>query len=349
MKNISTGTCASIAACALTLPAMAQAPGSVIAWGSCDTSCASPEFGGPYTSICARHAHVAAIGASRSVVCWGSNYAGQCNVPPDLGPVISVSVGQAITVAVREDGSVRCWGYSTVGGCPTVPLPGSVGAVQVACSLYSAAIRLADGTVLGGTPPTAASPSSFIAAGDEHWLSIRTDGQVVGWGSNQLGQTNTPANLGACKHVAGGGSHSCAVTANGAVRCWGYSNYGQCSVPANLPPALETAAGREHTIVLLEDGTIRGWGHNSWGEANNPGVANARHVACGWYASFALVGTPCIGDLYRNGRIDGADLGILLSEWGLVNPTTQSDLNYDGRVDGADLGSLLSNWGPCPN
>jgi hypothetical protein len=215
--------------------------------------------------------------------------------------------------------------------------------------LYSAAVRLADGNVLGADPPPAASPSSFIAAGDEHWLSIRTDGQVVCWGRNDSGQTNTPANLGGCKHVSGGGSHSCAVTTVGAVRCWGYNNYGQCNVPANLPAAVETAAGREHTIALLADGTVRGWGHNSWGEANNPGVTNAKHVACGWYSSMALIGTPCLGDLYRNGRIDGADLGVLLSEWGQVTGAIQSDLNGDGRVDGADLGTLLANWGPCPN
>ena len=53
-------------------------------------------------------------------------------------------------------------------------------------------------------------------------------------------------------------------------------------------------------------------------------------------------------DLYRNGRIDGADLAALLSEWGPVNATTRSDFNHDGRVDGSDLAFLLSNWGPCP-
>jgi hypothetical protein len=55
----------------------------------------------------------------------------------------------------------------------------------------------------------------------------------------------------------------------------------------------------------------------------------------------------CTADIYRNGRIDGADLGILLSEWGAITSTTRSDLNGDGRVDGADLGTLLANWGPC--
>jgi hypothetical protein len=48
-----------------------------------------------------------------------------------------------------------------------------------------------------------------------------------------------------------------------------------------------------------------------------------------------------------NHIVDGGDLGVLLSEWGVVTPTTRSDLNRDGFVDGADLGRLLANWGPC--
>jgi hypothetical protein len=55
----------------------------------------------------------------------------------------------------------------------------------------------------------------------------------------------------------------------------------------------------------------------------------------------------CLGDIYVNHIVDGGDLGVLLSEWGVVTPTTRSDLNRDGFVDGADLGRLLANWGPC--
>jgi hypothetical protein len=58
---------------------------------------------------------------------------------------------------------------------------------------------------------------------------------------------------------------------------------------------------------------------------------------------------PCTAaDLFPTGTVNGADLGILLSEWGAVNPSTVSDITRDGLVDGADLGLLLSSWGPCP-
>jgi len=52
-------------------------------------------------------------------------------------------------------------------------------------------------------------------------------------------------------------------------------------------------------------------------------------------------------DLFRNGVINGADLGILLSEWGPASANTVSDVNHDGQVNGSDLGTLLAFWGPC--
>jgi formylglycine-generating enzyme required for sulfatase activity len=53
----------------------------------------------------------------------------------------------------------------------------------------------------------------------------------------------------------------------------------------------------------------------------------------------------CPGDITGNGVVDGADLGALLTTWGV--PQGQGDLNGDGMVDGADLGLLLTKWGPC--
>jgi hypothetical protein len=41
--------------------------------------------------------------------------------------------------------------------------------------------------------------------------------------------------------------------------------------------------------------------------------------------------------------VNGADLGILLGEFGLQHPHI-GDLNFDGQVNGADLGLLLGLW-----
>jgi hypothetical protein len=57
----------------------------------------------------------------------------------------------------------------------------------------------------------------------------------------------------------------------------------------------------------------------------------------------------CAADLFVDGSVNGADLGILLSQWGPVaRGGAVADLNRDGFVNGADLGVLLSRWGPCP-
>ena len=57
---------------------------------------------------------------------------------------------------------------------------------------------------------------------------------------------------------------------------------------------------------------------------------------------------PCPADLYPDGVVNGADLGILLAKWGTCTAgSCTADLNGDGRVDGADLGLLLAAWGQC--
>jgi hypothetical protein len=54
-------------------------------------------------------------------------------------------------------------------------------------------------------------------------------------------------------------------------------------------------------------------------------------------------GSGCPLDLNGDGVIDGADLGLMLANWG---GTGIGDVDCDGDVDGADLGLLLAGWGP---
>jgi hypothetical protein len=50
-----------------------------------------------------------------------------------------------------------------------------------------------------------------------------------------------------------------------------------------------------------------------------------------------------LGDLDRNGAVDGADLAALLGSWGPC-PACPADLTEDGAVDAADLAILLGAW-----
>ena len=84
-------------------------------------------------------------------------------------------------------------------------------------------------------------------------------------------------------------------------------------------------------------------------------VAGQTYYVCvGAYSATALIsgslfvdgpqGSACPADLNNNGVVDGADLGLLLGNWG---NSGIGDINNDGIVNGADLGTLLGAFGPC--
>lgn len=53
----------------------------------------------------------------------------------------------------------------------------------------------------------------------------------------------------------------------------------------------------------------------------------------------------CPADRNGDGKVDGADLAILLASWGAG---TSGDINGDGLTNAADLSILLASWGLCP-
>lgn len=94
----------------------------------------------------------------------------------------------------------------------------------------------------------------------------------------------------------------------------------------------------EVTSIMKESGTDLG--SNGFDSFTGWGMINA-------YS--ALLNTPspyCEGDLTQDGEVNGADLAILLGEWGVCE-NCESDINEDGQVNGADLSLVLSSWGSC--
>jgi hypothetical protein len=91
-------------------------------------------------------------------------------------------------------------------------------------------------------------------------------------------------------------------------------------------------------------------------DCNNDGTVDYGQILRGELPDINHNGTPdtceCIGDIYVDRAINGADLGALLAYWGPVTSNAASracDLNGDGVVSGSDLGVLLAYWGPCSN
>ncbi len=72
----------------------------------------------------------------------------------------------------------------------------------------------------------------------------------------------------------------------------------------------------------------------------NDGKVDGPSAAVSW-----TMPVNCPADLNGDNAVNGADLGLLLSDWNAAK--SAADLNDDGMVNGADLGLLLSAWGGC--
>jgi formylglycine-generating enzyme required for sulfatase activity len=75
-------------------------------------------------------------------------------------------------------------------------------------------------------------------------------------------------------------------------------------------------------------------------------MATMACIALLWLPGSAHAAPPsCAADLNGDRVVDGADLGVLLGNWGAPGI---GDLDGNGKVDGADLGLMLGAWGSCP-
>jgi hypothetical protein len=87
-------------------------------------------------------------------------------------------------------------------------------------------------------------------------------------------------------------------------------------------------------------------------DCDHDGIGDACELAAG-APDFNHDAVPdtcqCLADLFVDHQVSGADLGVLLFQWGPAPAGTVSDINRDGQVSGADLGFLLNAWGPCSN
>jgi type 1 fimbria pilin len=218
--------------------------------------------------------HSVAMRADGSIVAWGLNDSGQCNVPVNLGPVAFIGTGLNHTLAGMRDGTVRAWGQNTDGQC-NVP-PGLNDAIQVEGGWKQSAALRKNGTVIAwgsnqfnmSTVPQGLVGVTQISLRWAHGVALKNDGTVAGWGSNFAGEGTVPTGLSGVKQISAGAYHNIVLTAGDRVRCWGAGTtdtgenyeFGQSIVPADAAFAVAVAAGYEHSVALLKNGSIRIWG-----------------------------------------------------------------------------------------
>lgn len=147
-----------------------------------------------------------------------------------------------------------------------------------------------------------------LAVGTSHVLALKTNGTVVAWGDNQLGQITLPTITDFVDSIAAGGNVSGLVTRGGAVHVWGFNTSGQLNLPEGLAGVRQLALGATHALALKTDGTVVAWGNNSNGQTNVPAtLADVVEIAAGdrtsvarrsdgtvvrWGANFAGVAFP---------------------------------------------------------
>lgn len=124
-------------------------------------------------TLAAGERHLAAITSTGTVVCWGDNSLGQCNVPGGLTNVVEIEAGHNHTVARKSDGSVVCWGSNTFGQS-TVPAGLNAKAVSAGGN-FTAAIRSASSTDV-----------------NDGGIGDYIEDTIACWGQNDRGQCNVP-------------------------------------------------------------------------------------------------------------------------------------------------------------
>ena len=245
--------------------ASGQSTGSIVAWGyNGQGQCDVPAPNADFVAVAGRHVHSLGLRSDGTIVTWGTNSSGQCDVPAPNADFVAVAAGRYHSLGLKSDGTIVAWGSDLHGVCD-VPVP-NAGFVAVAAGYY-------------------------------HSLGLKSDGTIVAWGRNDDGQCDVPAPNADFVAVAAGGYHGLGLKSDGTIVAWGYNGQGQCDVPAPNADFVAVAGGKHHSLGLKSDGTIVAWEYNSSGQCDVP-LPNAGFVA--------LAG----GDLHSMGlKSDGTIVG----------------------------------------
>jgi len=262
----------------------------------------------PAIAIAAGRAHACVVVYDGTVLCRGSNSAGQLgdgslrdsavpvqvtNLKVDVAHPPGLSAGSQHTCVLSSSDGVRCWGDNSRGQLGDGTFDSSRTPVQVPNFVD------ADSSVIA------------IAAGTEHtcavvlWTAgVRVNtSAVMCWGDNTRGQLSvgladsrsatpllvpmTIAPNFQVVSIAAGEYHTCVLINDGSTQCWGDNSVGQLGFDSGGRPsraqtainwskldlkATAIAAGVGETCVVLLDSTVRCWGSNSTGQLGVNGL-----------------------------------------------------------------------------
>lgn len=231
-------------------------------------------------SLSVGYAHACAVIAGGRVQCWGDNVYGALGdgtTKRRLTPVSVVGIRDATMVsaggfqscALLRSGLIKCWGADNFGQLGNGPAPDS-------------------GTAQSLTPVQAQGVSNAVSVNitDDHSCAMRSNGTVICWGDNGIGQLGHGASGPTLSDVSGitnataitsRVSRSCALLVGGSISCWGDNHYAELGdgtrtdrqIPVSVSgirTAYQVTTGGIHTCALLFGGTIKCWGWNKKGQ-----------------------------------------------------------------------------------
>ena len=159
-----------------------------------------------------------------SIVTWGRNV---IVAQSDLENLVAVATGTHHSLALKEDGTIVAWGENDFGRCD-IPSPNADFVAVAAGYYHSLGLKgggtgLAWGRNDNGECNVPAPNADFIAAatGWMHNLGLRSDGAIVAWGDDLYSQCVVPAPNADFVAIAAGADHSMGLKSDGSIVVWG--------------------------------------------------------------------------------------------------------------------------------
>lgn len=187
-----------------------RSDGTIVAWGDNtqgQTNVPAPNVN--FVAVAGGGRHSLGLKSDGTIVAWGDNAKGQTSVPVPNASFIAIAAGDLHSLGLKSNGTVVAWGDRSYGQCDT---PWYTDFVSIAAGSYHSMAIRSDGTAVT-------------------WWGFGGNGQPYPWGRNDSGQCNVPPPNSDFVAVAGGFAHSVGIKSNGNLVTWGSTNYSLGSPP----------------------------------------------------------------------------------------------------------------------